>query len=96
MPYSTSGKYYFNRKEFYYFSTKIIGKATVFFWILDNLVYNMSNTYMRSKRNKELYRTSLLFWFIWNKVGQVYINTELGHLTPAFLGRTPTTSFLHT
>lgn len=36
----------------------------------------------------ELNRTSLVFLFIWDKVGQVYINTELGHLTLAFLGRT--------
>jgi hypothetical protein len=86
--------------ELSYFSTRIGGHSTVFFWILDTLVYNMYNTLdKRTIRNfpcpvvslesrwagLHQYGTSLVPLFPWNQDGQVYINTELP-LSRCFLG----------
>jgi hypothetical protein len=95
MPHSTSGKYCFNRKEFSYFSIRIVGKATVFFWILDNLVYHMSYTCDTKaiQNSTELPLSSCLFGI---KLGRFTSIQNVGTFHRLSWVGQPISSLLHT
>jgi hypothetical protein len=89
MPHSTLGRYFFREKSSLTFPPESsVRQFIVFFWILDNFVYNMSNT-CHKKAIQNFMELPLSSCFFGIKLGMFTSIQNLGTLlTPAFLGRT--------